>query len=245
MTFLFAVLLAAAPEWIARAGGEAQVDRQGHLVAADLRASWVSDGELAGLAQSPALRRLDLSMTRITDAGLRSLRTASGLEDVNLYYAELITDEGIGAARGWPNLKRLNLRGTKASDNALEYLSGASKLEWLDLGYSQITDSGLYRLAGLRQLRTLVLGGNKLTETGLAAVSELAALERLDLGGKQRTDSGLWAVSISEAGAQVLARLTGLKVLRLAGATVSPEVIRSLRESLPNCKIVTSETDAF
>lgn len=223
---------------IARAGGVVTPDEQGNVVTVDLRASWISDGELAELAKLPTMRALDLSMTRVTDAGLRHLRAASGLEDVNLYYAELITDEGLGAARGWPRLKRLNLRGTKASDNALEYLSATPDLEWLDLGFSQITDSGLYRLGGLSKLTTLVLGGNKLTETGLAAISGLPGLERLDLGGKQRTDSGLWSVSISEAGAEVLGRMTGLKELRLAGATIGAGVVRSLRERLPQCRII-------
>jgi Leucine-rich repeat (LRR) protein len=241
MTLALLAVLAVGPEWIAQAGGVAAIDGQGNLIAADLRASWVSDGELAMLGRVPTLRQVDLSMTRVTDLGLRSLRTASALEEVNLYYAELITDEGLGAVRGWPRLKRLNLRGTKASDNALEYLSATPELEWLDLGYSQITDSGLYRLAGLTKLKTLVLGGNKLTETGLASISELPAIERLDLGGKQRTDSGLWSVSISEAGARVLVRMTGLKELRLTGATVSAEVVRSLRESLPQCKIVVGD----
>lgn len=241
MTLAILVLLAAGPDWIARAGGVVTTDAQGDVIAVDLQASWVSDGELALLAKLPKLRQLDLSMTRITDAGLRALRAASELEEVNLYYAELITDEGLGAARGWPRLKRLNLRGTKASDNALEYLAATPELEWLDVGFSQVTDSGLYRLAALPKLRTLVLGGNKLTETGLAAISELRHLEVLDLGGKQRTDSGLWSVSISPAGADVLSRMTGLRQLRLTGANVSAEVVGSLKERLPDCRIITAD----
>jgi Leucine-rich repeat (LRR) protein len=235
------VLLAAGPDWIARAGGVVTKDAEGEVIAVDLQASWVSDGELALLAKLPKLRQLDLSMTRITDAGLRALRAAAELEEVNLYYAELITDEGLGAARGWPRLKRLNLRGTKASDNALEYLAAAPELEWLDVGFSQVTDSGLYRLAALPKLRTLVLGGNKLTETGLAAISELRHLEVLDLGGKQRTDSGLWTVSISPAGADVLSRMRRLRQLRLTGANVSAEVVGSLKERLPDCRIITAD----
>ena len=239
MTALALVLLAAGPAWIERAGGMAVLDRQGQPVAVDLRAAWVTDGDLAELADMRTLRKLDLSMTRITDAGLRALRSAKSLEDVNLYYAELITDEGLGAVRGWPKLKRLNLRGTKAADNTIEYLSGAPELEWLDLGFSQVTDSGLYRLSGLTRLKHLMLGGNKLTETGLAFVAELPALESLDVGGKQRTVSGLWLVSISQAGADILARMTNLKELRLKGANVNPAVVASLRERLPGCRIVT------
>src|SRR6478609_6239968 len=112
----------------------------------DLRASWVADADLPRLAQMQDLKRLDLSLTRISDRGLRALKTAPGIEDLNLYFAEQITDEGASVVKNWKHLKRLNLRGTKITDSTLEFLAGVPTLEWLDIGWAQITDTGFEHL---------------------------------------------------------------------------------------------------
>ena len=96
--FVFAVLLAAA-DWIASAGGVVT----GSSV--DLRSSWVTDSDMPLLAQRPNLTHLDLSLTRITDRGLQQLKSAPGIVELNLYYAEQITDEGMAAIKGWKHLK--------------------------------------------------------------------------------------------------------------------------------------------
>lgn len=40
-------------------------DAQSRVIAVDLRGSWAGDSDVAGLADIPALNRLDLSETRI------------------------------------------------------------------------------------------------------------------------------------------------------------------------------------
>src|SRR5438876_9682156 len=115
----------------------------------------------------PDLKRLDLSLTRISDRGLRALKAAPGLEELNLYFAELITDEGTAVVRGWKHLKSLDLRGTKITDSTLEFLVGVPTLERLDIGWAQITDTGLEHLTALNNLHWLTMGGNKLTDTSL------------------------------------------------------------------------------
>src|ERR1700721_2059057 len=95
------------------AGGTVTRDRAGQIVGIDLHAGWVTDSDMGELAALPSLTRLDLSMTRITDRGLLDLKTASNLTDLNLYYCELLSDQGIAVGRSLPRLKRINLRGPK------------------------------------------------------------------------------------------------------------------------------------
>ena len=119
----FVGLLGAADgDWVTAAGGRVERDSAGHIIGVDLRGTWVTDGDLAELARLPQLARLDLSLTRITDRGSQELKPAAGITDLNLYYAEQITDEGMAALKGWKRLRRLNLRGTKITDTTLVHL---------------------------------------------------------------------------------------------------------------------------
>jgi internalin A len=207
--------------WIERAGGNVTRDAGGQPVAVDLRAGWATDSDMPLLAQMKELRRLDLSQTRISDRGLRALKTAPAIEELNLSFAEQITDEGAATVKGWKRLRRLNLRGTKITDATLDFLSGVPSLEWLDIGWAQITDTGLGQLASLANLRHLAMGGNKLTDTSLQFLRQAPQIEYLDLAGTQRTDSGLWSLQLSDGGMQSIAAVTELRELSLAGTAVT------------------------
>ena len=174
---------------------------------------------------------------------MQQLKNAPAIVELNLYYAEQITDEGMAALKGWRRLKRINLRGTKVTDTTLEHLAAVASLEALDVGYAQITDVGLDRLTPLLNLRELTIGGNKLTDTGLQGLRQLPGLTALSLGGEQRTDSGLWSVSLTEVGLEAVATLQELRELRLDGMPVTArwlEKLKPLRKlerlSLQRCK---------
>jgi Leucine-rich repeat (LRR) protein len=228
----FAILAFAAavdPGWIQQAGGSITPDPSGKGIAVDLRSSWVTDSDMPRLAQMADLKRLDLSLTRISDRGLRALRSAPGIEDLNLYFAEQITDEGASVVKNWKHLKSLNLRGTKITDSTLEFLAGVPTLESLDIGWAQITDTGLDHLASLTNLRRLAMGGNKLTDTSLQFLRQMPQLEYLDIGGTQRTDSGLWSLLLSDTGLQAIASVTELRELRMAGTAVTGRGLQLLK----------------
>ena len=114
--------------WIERAGGRVAGD------SVDLRSSWVTDSDIPRLAQMPGLKRLDLSLTRISDRGLRGLKSAPDIEELNLYFAEQISDESTAIFKSWKHLKKLNLRGTKITDSTLEILEDDPTQDCLDLG---------------------------------------------------------------------------------------------------------------
>src|SRR5437868_8813035 len=59
--------------WIEAAGGRVERGRRGEITAVVLRGTWVGDGDLPRLRALPALERIDLSHTRITDEGLLQL----------------------------------------------------------------------------------------------------------------------------------------------------------------------------
>src|SRR6185436_9902531 len=139
--------------WIERAGGSISRDAEGRVVGVDLRAGWATDSDMPLLAQMKDLKRLDLSLTRISDRGLRALKSAPAIEELNLYFAEQISDEGAAIVKGWKHLRALNLRGTKITDSTLEFLSGVPTLESLDIGWAQFTDTGLEHLSSLTNLK--------------------------------------------------------------------------------------------
>jgi Leucine-rich repeat (LRR) protein len=183
------------------------------------------------------MTRLDLSETRITDHGLRQLKSAPAITDLNLRYAELITDQGIAAMKTWKHLTRLNLEGTKITDSALQQISTFTSLEALNIGSVQVTDAGLESLTSLTKLRELTLGGDKLTDAGLQALRQLPGLTMLNLGGVQRTDSGPWFVSLTQPGVEAIATLQALRRLRLQQTLISARGLNTIK-GLPHLELL-------
>lgn len=206
--------------WITSAGGTFTRNAAGQITAINFRASWVTDGDLRGLAKFPALTSLDLSLTRVTDQGMQELRTLPGIVELNLRFAEYVTDEGLAAIKNWRKLKRLVLHGTKVSDTALEHIAGISSIETLDLGSVMLTDVALERLTVLPNLKALTIGGNELGDAGLQALRQMPGLTFLDLSGRQGTDSNVWAISMSDVGLEAILTLTQLRELRLGCTSI-------------------------
>jgi len=206
--------------WIEDVGGVVIKDASGRITGVDLRASWVSDTDLRRLATLPYLTHLDLSLTRITDQGMQELKNLPGIVDLNLYFAEYVTDEGLAAIKGWKKLKRLNVHGAKFSDNTLEHISGITTLESLNIGTGMVTDVGLERLISLPNLKELTIGGNKLGDAGLQALRQMPGLTYLDLSGRQGTDANVWAISMSEVGLDAVLTLKELRELRFGCTSI-------------------------
>ena len=200
--------------WIEAAGGAVTRDTAGRITGVDLRATWITDVDLRKLARLPHLTHLDLSLTRITDQGMQELKNAPGIVDLNIRFAEYVTDEGLAAIKNWKKLKRLNVHGTKISDTTLDHISGITTIESLDIGSAMITDVGLERLSSLTNLKELTMGGNELGDAGLQALRQLPGLTYLDLNGRQGTDSNVWTLSMSDRGLESLLTLKELRELR-------------------------------
>jgi len=187
----------------------------------DLTSQWVTDADMARVAQMRDLRKLDLAHTKITDSGLEHLKPLTGIRELSLYYAEYITDDGIAHLKGWKDLEILNLRGTRVTSKVFEHLAALPNLRQLDLGFTQIDDEGFDRLASLVHIERLGIGGNRLSGTCLPVLKLLPALRDLDAGGIQRVDSGLWGLALNEANLKRIGELTQLRRLSLSGATIN------------------------
>src|SRR5579862_9200785 len=157
MLLVLLAMMAITPEaelgsWVQAQGGYLTKDPAGHITGIDLHSSWVTDSDLDAFQVLPHLEKLDLSYTNITDLGMERLKPLRGIRQLNLCYAEHVTDEGLAHLKGWKNLEWLNVRGTKITDTGLEHISASSSLRWLDVGFAQITNNGLDSLSALTNL---------------------------------------------------------------------------------------------
>ena len=178
-----AIFAADSSDWISSLGGSVERNAQGKIGAVNLRGSWVSDVELIDIARLPNLERLDLSHTRITDEGMLHLKSATGIRELKLLYAEQITDQGMNAIKQWKMLTRLDLRGTRISNGTLDIVSHLPHLEALDVANTQVTDNGLDLLITLTNLKELALGRGRGGETDLSFLRILPSITDLDLSG--------------------------------------------------------------
>ena len=208
-------------QWITDLGGTVARNAQGRVTAISLRGTWVTDTDLRRLNRYSALSVLDLSLTHITDGGMQEIKNLRGVTDLNLYFAEYVTDEGVAAIKDWKRLKRLNLHGTKAGDSALDHIAGLTLLESLDVGSTLMTDVGLERLTGLTNLRALTMGGNELGDAGMQALRQMPNLTHLDLSGRQGNDKNVWSIAMSNTGLQAVLTLKSLRELRFSCVSTS------------------------
>ena len=223
-------------DWVAGLGGKVQRDAGGNVVAVNLRGTWVDNFEMIDIARLAKLQRLDLSHTRITDEGMLHLKPASQIEDLDLYYAEWITDQGMTAIRNWKKLKRLDVRGTRISNGTLEIVSHMPQLEALDISNTQITDNGMDMLITLTNLKELSLGQGRVSAGDLGFLRVLTTLTSLDIGGAKPTPPDMGNRKVDRARAQPLpattikamAELKELRVLRMAYTGVSSADLKAL-----------------
>jgi len=223
------------PDWISALGAKVSQDQAGNIVAVDLRGSWVYDSQLIDLAKLPHLKKLDLSHTRISDEGMVYLRSAPEITDLNLYYAEQITDQGMSAIKEWKRLKRLNLRGTRISDGTLEIVSHLPQLEALDIANAPVTDNGLDSLMTLINLKELSVGRRRESDNEVEVLRLLPTLTYLNLSGptdaerpdsnyRKAGDSGPMRADLVRA----IADLKDLRVLKLGYSNITADGLKVL-----------------
>lgn len=193
----------------------------GDVIEADFTSTWISDADLDAVAAMPKLRALRLGQTKIGDTGLERLRALREVRELDLYYAEYITEDGLAHLRGWKQLEKLNLRGTRVTSKVFPHLGVLTGLRSLDVAFTQVDDEGFEELLKLGELNHVALGGNRLAGSCLAVLKSLPGLTSLDAGGTQRVDSGLWGLALNEQNLARIAGLKGLRRLSLAAATIN------------------------
>jgi Leucine-rich repeat (LRR) protein len=139
------------------------------------------------------------------------------------------TDEGLrglGARRA--NLERLNLQGSRVSDEGMRFIVEMGQLRELNLANTQIGDTGIISLSNNQNLQRLDLTGTPITNAGLASLARLENLHTLLLANTPITDAGLLEL-------RGMRNLRELDVSRCAGIT--PAGIRALQTAIPTLTV--------
>ena len=147
------------------------------------------DAELAKMAPLGAnLRWLDLSGTKITDAGLCQVATMGNLERLYLQRTA-VTDSGLKVIQPLANLHYLNLYSTAVTDEGLTTLRSLPKLRQVYLWQTKVTPDGVKGFADARTdtaqlkrwqeeiegLLAKIRDQKTLIETGAPAIASTAA----------------------------------------------------------------------
>ncbi len=141
------------------------------VVAIDLAESdRFGDSYVPLLDAFPTLERLDLSKTRITDAGAKRLPQLPALTELNLSDTD-ITDVSLADLRKFKSLRRLDLDGTQITDAGIRELGNLQTLTELNMAIgAAITDAALKDIARLRNLVALDLSFSSVSDVGLAGL---------------------------------------------------------------------------
>lgn len=146
---------------------ERQLDaiQRGEASQLDLHYSHGTDAVLAKAACLPALTRVWLDKTDVTNDGIKQLSKS-------------------------PNLKTLTIWKGRIDDKAIDFLSSARNLEELELGTTPISDEGIRKLQQLPHLQTLTIEyyhwtADKplLTDLALKHLAQVPHIKRITLLG--------------------------------------------------------------
>ena len=215
---------------LARIGGTAYHDDDNPLgpgYAIDLNGPLVTDRDIeyAHLWPAQEIVTLDLSGTRITDAGLGQLNAFTNLRELKLRSTN-ISDEGLRYLATLEELRSLDLGNTQVMGPGLEYLQSLPHLERLELDETKLTDNGLKYVRGLRQIRSLNIRNTAVSDRGLKHITELSGLRSLSVG-----------PMVTNAGLEQLGKLLELTKLSLEGTSSTDSGVRELRRALPGLKV--------
>ena len=164
----------------------------------------VTDDWLKQLAGQDQLRRLELSGTAVTSAGLIHLKDLTNLERLNVCLtacddrgfehlagmtrmkrmticASKITGSGFAHLQGMKQIESINLHSAPASDAGLEAIGKLTSLKRLEIVHTNVTDAGLKHLAGLVNLQQLHVHGPEATASAFPFLSQLRELYELDI----------------------------------------------------------------
>ena len=115
-----------------------------------------------------------------------------------------VTDAGLAALAGCPDLQTLNLGGAKIDGGGLVHLRGATKLTWLSLECTGVTDAGLSHLGGCAELTYLNLLGTPVTDRAVETVLEFDKLEMVVLSSTNVTRKGVERIRSGLPGSRVV-----------------------------------------
>jgi hypothetical protein len=163
----------------------------------------------------------------LTAENMRHLRVLKNLETLELvHYA---TDDWVANAAGLTKMRSFVMGpASYLTDRSAEVFAKWPELIQLMIHGCKITDAGLAKLAGLKKLERLGLQYAPIGDASMPIIGQNTELENLNLSFTKVTDAGL----------PHLYNLQKLTYLSLQSQTLTPAAVATLRQKLPNCKVV-------
>lgn len=217
--------------------------------------STFNDQDFAYISQLPDVQKMTLSLTQVTDVGLRSIERLEELTWLDMSEGQF-TDDALRSVGSLHALESLNLSGNRMDGSGLRFLSKLRRLKTLDLTNTDLTDDamqhlanlpslefllldrtairgpGLRHLAGLHRLKKLSMSETRLTSDALSDLPPLPALEECNVN---TTDvaSGLW----------VFEEMPALRLLDLGGTDINDNSLADLSNVVWLESLVLHDTD--
>jgi hypothetical protein len=142
---------------------------------------------LTGLSE---VKHLDLWGEWISDSSLQSLQSLPQLERLAMHETSA-TEFGLASLARLPNLRTLVLEESSISDQTLAAIAGIRDLEILAVDSPRITDAGMRHLASMPRLRDLRLDRTSITDSGLLDLQSVHCLRELSVSQTRVTDGGI------------------------------------------------------
>jgi len=150
----------------------------------------VHDETLKLLVGQDALRRLELSGTAVTSAGLVHLKQLTNLQFLNMCLTA-ISDDGFEHLSNLTRMRRMTVCSSQITGTGFAHLTNMTQLESINLHSSPATDAGLEAISKLTSLQRLEIVHTNVTDAGLKKLASLTKLRQLHLHGKETTENGL------------------------------------------------------
>lgn len=159
---------------------------------------WGGQG-MAGLANLPRLRRLDLSSAPVDDDGLAVLPRMSALRDLELVGLRSFTRAGMEHIVACTRLTRLRLTGCEQlADRDLAAIGRLTALQELDVSRTRFGERGVTALASLGNLERLFLGECVFSVEAARSLGRLRKLVTLEVEKNDRlTTAALLELPVS------------------------------------------------
>lgn len=156
----------------------------------------IGDETVPVFLEFPALRRLSLLNTLITDEGVEQL-TRLDLKSFTIGSPD-VTNAAMASIVRCKNLEWLSVSGTEIDDVALPRLQELPRLKGF-AGTRAMTNEGLRHLGELKWLESLRLSGDLIDDAGLVHLQGMTSLQRLNVKSTAVTAGGAAVKSLQSA----------------------------------------------
>lgn len=159
----------------------------------ELKHSDFNDEDAATLGTNLSVKTLNLSDTRTTDGGCRSLAQLRRIETLFLHKCD-VTDSGIAAilSQHGAEIETLDIGSTKATGDCLKTLLQHETIESVSFsGSTHVSDDDLIYIAQLNTLRHLRLNFTSVSDASIPGLSRMTQLEELFVDNTRISEDGL------------------------------------------------------